>query len=994
MPKLDQAAGAAPKVAKSSALRLPLRARVPNPPPLFVGRETERKHLAQAVERAPLSVVLGLGGLGKTSLVLHTLHRDFAEHVEQTAMVNLRPGHSVTEACLEVARALVQLHGGEPVSWAKMAEDPPLLVESIIDLAEATDAFVVLDDLHNGEPEATHQLLVQIARYARRSRWIGTSRLDPAGPGLDLAGQVVSLGPMSNLELAELARRFQPDLDPRRAESLARDAAGSPWQLRRRLGDPAAESGADPLSGLEPSSAEFVRALASLEVSLSPEELSLFVAVPSAEQLSALERRSILERDPRGLRLHDVARALVRGSLKAEVVAHWARKAAPCLGQTDEPIAWAEALRLFVEVGDFDRARELLDRRGEGALLAGEANRLWKALAQADDSRLAGWRLRCAVELARPELLAQLPEPDAKEAPLEQRLLWARALYVRGQLPAAIEVARAIAERLKPGESELLRFGAGLLRLHAFFILGRYEEMAEVVATLHPQTPEQEAFVDSYRALCLYLSSEMREAMSVVDRVGRLLPSLSASARCELGVRLTIVDFFLGRVHHADGLLDLASNASSELAFGLSGRMWLLLRADVAFLGGRFVELRALLERLRANTALHDVHWPYVHFVEIFLSWGAGELSGLDERIGYLTRKMAAARNRHLHSWCVFHGAHLATAYARPAARDPAFPLAEGATLSWPDVQPSAADMASIALFENRLRQGASVEVAPSGYAERFTAMPCATVRLVLAQAHFLAGQSGEALDELAAASKLSSEIGLRFLVAEAEQLRCEILLGAGRESELAERARALAEMAENFPSARFAAEARFYLAAAGAPLESPVTLEVLASKLDVAPVAARRARALLGMDAALDAIDRRIIERIRTRAMPARIETVVAGSLPSGAGWGLDGRRKTVWLPEGKTVELAAHPVIWRTLEALAQHGGHLERGELFRLVWNEAEFHPLRHKSRLHTMVNRLRQMLEKDPEQPTRFLTTVEGYRFGSLESVRWLRAESTS
>ena len=68
---------------------LPLAYRLPNPPPVYVGRRKESTELGALVKRAPVTMVCGIGGLGKTSLVLATLRRRYPAQVERTVMLDL-----------------------------------------------------------------------------------------------------------------------------------------------------------------------------------------------------------------------------------------------------------------------------------------------------------------------------------------------------------------------------------------------------------------------------------------------------------------------------------------------------------------------------------------------------------------------------------------------------------------------------------------------------------------------------------------------------------------------------------------------------------------------------------------------------------------------------------------------------------------------------------------------------------------------------------------
>ena len=68
------------------------------------------------------------------------------------------------------------------------------------------------------------------------------------------------------------------------------------------------------------------------------------------------------------------------------------------------------------------------------------------------------------------------------------------------------------------------------------------------------------------------------------------------------------------------------------------------------------------------------------------------------------------------------------------------------------------------------------------------------------------------------------------------------------------------------------------------------------------------------------------------------------------------------------------------RILTTIADHEGSVSKEDLVLAAWDEQEYHPLRHDNRLRLAVRKLRQVLEVDASNPTRVLTTSDGYAFG--------------
>lgn len=102
--------------------------------------------------------------------------------------------------------------------------------------------------------------------------------------------------------------------------------------------------------------------------------------------------------------------------------------------------------------------------------------------------------------------------------------------------------------------------------------------------------------------------------------------------------------------------------------------------------------------------------------------------------------------------------------------------------------------------------------------------------------------------------------------------------------------------------------------------------------------------------------------------------------------GWGIDSARRSVWLPDGRQVDLTVAPQGARLLDVLADHRGAASKEQLTLSVWGEREYHPLRHDKRLQVAVLRLRRLIEADPRQPARVVTTEDGYALGTGEPIR--------
>jgi hypothetical protein len=230
-------------------------------------------------------------------------------------------------------------------------------------------------------------------------------------------------------------------------------------------------------------------------------------------------------------------------------------------------------------------------------------------------------------------------------------------------------------------------------------------------------------------------------------------------------------------------------------------------------------------------------------------------------------------------------------------------------------------------------------------------------------------------------------------LLYESESLEhlADIYLVARRGRDLARTAGELRGLAKRFPSRRLEVVADFSEMASRQDTLNPGLLETLAAFDLVEPTVSRRCRALLGANAPLDEVDRRVVSKLHQRDH-TRIESVGPWSRREGewvAGWGLDGLRKRVWLPDGTLIDFVDHPVRWAIFEAIALHGGQASREQLVPTIWPGETFDPLVHNNRLNPAIRKIRLAIERDPSLPRRLVTTVDGYGFGVEEPVRWLR-----
>lgn len=950
---------------------LPLRYRLPNPPAVFVGRSGEVDRLKETLKRAPVTVVWGLGGLGKTALVLATLHRSFKKRLQRALFVQLHPGGDLDEALIAAVRVLARVEGVAVDDPKALAADPELLVATAIDLADQGSWTLVLDNLQHAPQERAAAVLSDLARYARKSRWIATTRVEPLVP--ELGGQLVHVGAMRAADLLALGRQWSPDRGAADLERLAGAAAGSPWRLGQLLSG-AADTEGDLLGGIDGDERAALTALACLEHALPLDALRGALALPSAARISALERRGLLERTSGGHRLHDVARPLLEGaaddrlraSLGAALVAH------------EDPVARAEGLGLLLAAGRTALAVETLQRVGEELLASGMAPILWRAIGGRDvidraqhAEGLQRWRLRIALEHGDPEVLASL-EPPVDGAPPAERLSWARLRYAQRHFGEAEEAARQVAEA--GGAPREIAAEAALLQARALICLGRLEDAMRTAEAADTQRSFERFERDEMRGSCLASVGRHDEALAMARDLEARIPSLPETRRSEALYDTARIHYILHRLPDARRLVDeLLGQLGPHAHLVQHGRKALQVDAAIALEMGDLERVGRITEQLSSFLRPIPGAWAQVRSVDVARRFHAGELEGLE---GVVEDLLASARETEVAD-VVYHADIFRTRLASLRAEPPIPEEASGVPSQAAPAQRLFAAFRELHRALARTRWEAGPDSGDADALPDYLELAVLT-RLVRAQRALLLGRHRESVGEARAAYEAALEAGFGIAAIEALDRLLEAHAAAGEEDALREVAQQMVAKARAMPSPRFEAEGRFYLLIAAPEVPDPAALEALAALGETAPVAARRAATLLGDEVPLDAIDRLVVqtvlERYEGRWSMAMVPTPTAGP---DLHWGLDGDRRVVWRRGAEPVSFEKKELLWRVLEALADQGGEAIKEDLAEAVWDDEAYHPLVHDNRMRLAVRKIRQLIEDEPGDPRRLITTAEGY-----------------
>jgi hypothetical protein len=935
--------------------------------------------LRNALQRAPVTLVWGLSGLGKTALVYHTLHTYYPERVGHTLVITRRAEEG-DDLRLDVARALSLVSPDADLDWERPDRDLEDLLGQCIDIAEEEGWWFVLEDIHRADLSQVADLLSQIARYARQSRWIAVSGENLLLP--ELAGQVVTLSEMDEADLVRVARLWNPSAQQTDVRQAVAASAGSPGQLQKLLLKPRASAKpvqASLFEGLDGRALDLLKALSLIERPLPLDVIVGFSDLPESEVLEMLERRGLIEDATGGFRLHAVARPLVKTSMTPEDEVERRRRTLQALSSHERPVAVLEAVRLLLSQGQVGETEALLDRRGDELLARGHAGELWRYLEPVADERLGRWRLKCALSSGDFRALSMVREP--KSATLHDRYLAARAMFGRGEWSGALEALRPLVEQATAAQDLALALETRLLIAQCSMMGGHAEDGLRELEAIEPSSADERARRDALTSSALALLGRVDEASVVAERVQASLSTLTPTAKAEAGLVVAQVYFELGRLRDASDLLDTLKNTGEGRDPTLHvGRRVLHLRAAIALDRGFLQDARRLLNRIRPPAA-SAVFKLALDLTDSQRRMAAGELKGLWESLASL-RQLAKAQGQvplqHLAQL-------LSLRMALLRARVPAELLAP---LSAPVARATNLTLQILAA-EARLRSGDTRmnDVAEPADVPELSGLRVQS-KLIWGLSKLLDSDLKGALDETEDALQAARTSGYGVAEAEARLRVCEIHAVMNRRRDLAEAAKALVEQGTSLPSTRFALEGNFFQMAAAEGALSPSVLEEFAAYDDVAPTASRRARALLGEPVPLDAVDRSVLSALQRMNDWGEV-SLVCRRAPEGVSatvdlprWGLDDYRQEIWAKEGRRIELSQSPLLWRILEVMADHGGHASKEQLVIEVWNEREYHPLKHDNRLRLAVRKLRQDVEVNPARPSRILTTEDGYALAGL------------
>lgn len=979
--------------------RIPLRHRVPNAPLVFAGRDVELRRLQQRLTAHPLTLLLGAPGMGKTALAARALGeaiptRGPALYVPVPAT---RPPEDIR---LSLGSAFFRVGILDEQTWRSALNDLDAVSAVVLDLAEARELCVVIDDAPHAEQDSLRELGHLLLRYASRSRWLILH--DDVSFDARLGAEALRLLELTRPELERILELRAPALEPVQRERLVTAARGSPWRLQQELvasaEGVALETGSD-LSQLSASERSLLIALCRAAVPLSDAQLAAMGIECRQDSLRRLQERGMLERQGEAYRAHELVREeLQRSALCAPDPAFDWQVAAALIDSEDVDAALA-ALRLLNELGLEARIAGVLDRRGQAWIQRGYGRSLWQLLERTSGPELERWRLRVAVEAASAKDLVVLAPPTSEA--VQDRLLWGSVLFRRGQFEDALKIADAVVTDLGDAEisaeqREELGFEAALLLAGCYVNTSQWARAAEAFRAFPGHDPASFAKKSLLLARSWTLAGERALADQQLEAVSAALPSLSAELQVEVKCSLASALYEVGRVGEASRLLEEVDSGPAPALYSEQGRQALFARASVEHARGNLDTCRDLLAMLWPFVGSVSMLRPHMSLLDSRCRYFLGELNGLDEALSEVSAYGRRVGASNLSCVAENYRLLLAVDFGRSS---------EAVALECPVSDPQSLNARMFHLYRLRARMhvpadaaepAASARVEPteatvSDILQRVhrTEFPkVGVVNLgVAAEAALLASQPERALELVDEAIELALELDLGVALGSTRAGRCDVLCVLGRRDELRQEAERLMAVGDQLGSLRTQLDAEFFAAIASSEQPDIALWGRLAGQTTVAPVTGRRVRALLGTEVLLDAYDRLIVDAVRRLQRVERIHVVSRDqNIPWERAWGMLAASLLVSLPDARQVDLGKRELLWRLLSVLVNHGGRASKEQLVLEAWGEREYHPLRHDNRLQAAVRKLRRAIEDDPSKPTRFITTEDGYCLG--DPLIWL------
>ncbi len=907
---------------------IPLSLRIPNPPPHFVGRADLLDGLGQVLETHPVVVLWGLEGLGKSAAV-HAFCHAHPPMGDTGKILYLGAAQSGWPRSL-ATRLNALLGESEPLDWRQLASQVDL-AEAIIDMADRFGGWIVLDALP--DDEASERWLSWLATYSRQARWLVTRR---TMPGLQEGVACVALEPLSQADMRTLATALGA------SDGLHIQAKGSPGLLKRLMAHRAGRP--DVLAALElvPQAQEALALLAAVDGAVPA---ALLRALCDPEILLQLERRALVHHTDQGYTTFDIV---------ADAASRWPLPTfKSLLGPDCSPEMAAHCLSTFLQAGLWDNALTLIEGHGEAILEASMTHLFWPVLEVCLERRLQPYKLRCATWMG--VFCEDLDAPTLDD--VEGCEVWLEYLHACCRNAQMLEFIgeEPQVERYSPRTQLLIGLS------YAQFY--RHEPAQKIFrAVLLHDKPQIAAMAHMGLANTLATEGRKEEARVHIHALLQMTKDLSVHNRglCEQGIarawyvcgELALANAAIVRAQETWGAIGIARQSTRRNLF-----FWLAVASDM----GQLETCRTLIERLRRFSQPFDESQAILDSTEVLIALYAGPPKD------WLARVTAVQHGKYTHN--------LPDVICHASISSMRLHELHGLPIGFDSPRPNASDNFAryhqLRIGEQRLLRGQTVTLPEvDGGTDEMRAF----VLMLQAMRAAIEGDHGRAQGLFERGRVMANRASYHLIECDILQRTAEHAIIAGLPQVGAHTAAALAALAKEAGAARLEVLARFYEAVCQDDLSAMWT-----EAHSICPAARRLWRAALGQGAPGNQWETWLSAAIhRTRAP----ESVLAAA-KDGPLWAVgDG---CVYRDDGQIIEVQRHQILWRFLTALVQGGGGLELDPLVCFVWNEQEYHPLKHDNRLRLAARKLRKLIEHDPANPTMIITSDNAYVLGGTVVV---------